>query len=69
MTNPRTTDEIIAALRKLVDIEATEGPIRKRHETGLAYEDARAEYFKKYPALREAWDQYQMIEKLYTGKG
>ena len=62
-------DDIIEMMKKHMEIEGKLIKQREFEETKDSYEERRSEHFKKFPALKEAWDQYQMVERLYIGKG
>lgn len=65
---PETIGDLIRKMMNLTDRVSKESRLKELSDTKKAYEDIRKENFKKFPALKEAWEQYRMVEQLYTGK-
>jgi len=58
------TQMINDLLNKLED-KGEAAVAKKAQDASDNYEETRTEKFKKYPALKEAWEQYQLVEKMY----
>ena len=70
ISSVRTWDSTASAWQEVVSPDHTHNEIETRLETieeRLAIILPNDEFHKKYPALKEAYDHYKLIEKLVSG--